>query len=132
MPDGDEHMNKPKHQKLSDVFPEMLRYYFEKIGDSVYGSKPPEFGAVHVPLINQVVQDFGSALDEKVDLEIRDGLVQVLEELMYALEALQQYLDNPNTSKLNKKDAKIFLFFIREQVKELQDVAREVDEESQS
>ena len=41
-------------------------------------------------------------------------------------------LDNPDNSKLNKKDAYIFITFVEQQLGELMKIAEEIDKEYES
>jgi len=50
----------------------------------------------------------------------------------YPISELEKYFQGTGRSKLNDKDTSIFISFLYEQVKNLKDIAAEIDEEYES
>lgn len=126
-----EHREKFKSEKLEYIFPQILHYYYEKIAEAIYSGGPPGFGVGIVEQVANVVDKFKEALDRRGILEAYN-VVQDLELVEYPLAELHKYFESPSTSKLNDKDAYIFLVFIRKQIDWLIGFARGVDEDYSS
>jgi hypothetical protein len=123
-----EHRERFRDEKLVDVFPPTLNYYYEKIAETIHGGAPVEFGAGIVGLVIGVVSDFKNALDTRGILDAYNVSYD-LELVEYPLAELRRYFDSPDESKLNERDAYIFLVFIRHQIDSLIRFATELDEE---
>jgi len=124
-----EHRKKHRGEKLEDAFPQTLTYYYEKISESIHGGKPPEFGALHVKLVSEAIEKLKNMLMTRGLLDAYDSISYHLDLVEYPLGELVRYFSAPQDSKLNAKDAYIFLSFIREQVDSLKHMAVEMDEE---
>lgn len=122
-----EHRDQFREERLASIFPSTLRYYYEKIAETIHGGAPGELGAGFVDLVVDVIEKFTNALDER-DIVHVDNMAYDLELVQYPLAELRRYFDNPDESKLNEKDAYIFLVFIRNQIDSLIELAREIDE----
>jgi len=121
-----EHRLMFKGHKLQDIFPKTLGYYFEKIYESIYGTKPNSSGAFHIGLVSDCVNKF------KVELEKRSILNNheySINELDYPINEIKKYFEEPSESKLNDKDVYIFTYFIDKKIDYLQQIAKEIDEE---
>jgi hypothetical protein len=123
------HRDQFKDKKLADIFPQTLSYYFEKIGESIHGSKSSEFGAIHVKIIAETVDRFKDALSERGILEAYDSISYELDLIEYPLGELRKFFENQEESKLNSKDAYIFTYFISKHIDSLIRMAKEIDEE---
>ena len=80
-----EHKAKYQNQRLQDVFPSTLGYYFEKIVEAIHGSKPAEFGALHVRLVHGTVEAFKERLRERGLLDGHDAVVYLLQLIEYPI-----------------------------------------------
>jgi hypothetical protein len=124
-----EHRKKHRDEKLVDAFPQTLTYYFEKISEAIHGGNFPQFGALHVDLVSEAIERFKTMLTTRGFLNAYDPISYHLELVEYPLAELKKYFDAQHDSKLNAKDAYIFLSFIRKQVDLLKQIAIEIDEE---
>lgn len=120
-----------KSEKLVSIFPETLGYYFEKVGEAVEGKKPAEFGSIHVKLIAQIVQRFKGAVESRMLLDNVPGLSYTFAEIEYPLAELQAYFDAAD-SKMNDKDAMIFVSYTYQRIKSLKEMASSLDEDQGS
>ena len=127
-----EHREKFKDENLADIFPQTLHYYYEKIGETIYGGKLVLLGAANLKLVIDSVERFKNALNERGILKAYDSVIYDLELVEYPLAELRKYFEEPDSSKLNSKDAYIFLEFIRHQIDTLIQYAKEIDEEYSS
>jgi hypothetical protein len=123
------HRDQFKAKRLADVFPQTLSYYFEKIAEAIHGNKPSEFGAIHVKHVIETINRFKDALDERGILEAHDSINYELSLIEYPLGELRAFFDSPQESKLNNKDAYIFMFFVSRHIDGLIKIAEEIDEE---
>jgi hypothetical protein len=124
-----EHRKKHRDEKLADAFPQTLTYYYEKISEAIHGRNFPAFGSLHVKLVSEAVEKFKAMLQTRGLLDAHDSISYHFELVEYPLGELKRYFDAPQDSKLNDKDAYIFLSFIQEQVDFLKRIAVEIDEE---
>jgi hypothetical protein len=90
------------------------------------------FGAGMVNLIKQHIDEVRNALEPRHLLEALGSVRYHLELLTYPLNELQKYFNDQTNSRFNDKDAYIFLSFIRGQIEELRDIAKEIDEDYES
>jgi hypothetical protein len=123
------HRAEHSNEKLQDVFPETLSYGFSKIFAAISGSEPMAFGAAYVERISEILGDLRKRLEKRGDWELHDGVTYHFELLEYPVAELRTFFNDREISELNEKDAHIFCSFIREELKNLEQIAREIDEE---
>lgn len=125
-----EHREKHQDKKLVDIFSNSIGYYCEKVAETLSGGLPPEFGASLVKSMIDSIQAFKSELESRGVLEAYEDSVGYYSEILeYPLNELHNYLIDPPESKLNGKDAEIFLSFIRKNMDIMIQMAGEIDEE---
>jgi len=123
-----EHREAFKDRKLTDVFPQVLPYYFEKIYEATrQGPEWQKFGIVHVDLVNKVLDEFRSALEERGLGGALEGVEDTLGQLDYVLPALREYFEDPDNSRLTDRDPYVFWVFAQLQMHDLQRMAGEID-----
>lgn len=96
--------------------------------ESVHGRKPPEFGRLHVRLLQEAVAAFKAMLADRGNLGAYDTLEYHLDLIGYPLEQLDIYLTTGAASRLNERDAAIFVHFAQSEFKMLLRMAIEIDE----
>lgn len=126
------HRDKFKDKSLSDIFPQTLAYYFEKIGEAINGNKPAQLGAAHVKRVIGIIDHFQESLNERGILNAYDSITDYLGLIEYPLKELLHFLENEHESKLNRDDAYIFMFFVKKHIDDLVEIARELDEKYSS
>lgn len=127
-----EHRKMHREEKLGDFFHNNLSYYFEKIYGATHSSQPPEAGLMHTNLISEVIEKFKNALKNRDLFDTYDSLKYELELLEYPLSELKGFFNEPQSSKLNEKDAYIFASFIEEYIGKIKKTAEEIDQEYNS
>lgn len=120
-----EHRAKYRDQRLQDVFPPTLGYDFQKIAEAVHGSKPAdELGVVHIRFVAEAVEAFKEGLRERGILDAYDSIIDLLQQLEYAIRELSTYFAGPTRSCINAKGAYVFAFFIEKHIEKLKDIAK--------
>lgn len=124
-----EHRERFRSEKLADVFPATLDYYFEKLYESTHGGKGWEFGKLHVDLLARILTEFKEALQKRGTLGAYDEIEHHLGLAAYPLEQLVEYFVSGGRGKLNDRDAFIFISFLEDELRTLREMAAEIDEE---
>lgn len=127
-----EHRSMFKSERLQDSFPSVLNYYFEKLYESIHGSKPVEFGSMHAKLIAEAVESFKNQMERRSILKVYETVTYLLDLLEYPIEQLSLYFTDRSSSSLNSKSAYVFAFFIEKHVEELKSIAEELDKKYES
>ena len=123
------HRKKFEGKRLSSAFG-FITYPFEKIFDAIFSENSPHALLVdaHVEQILRSVNEFKSGLEERE--EPYDNISDIYENLDYSLRHIKAYFHEVKETHLhNKKDVYIFAYFARRQVRELEYLAREKDDE---
>jgi len=88
---------------------------------------------MHIKLIKeQILDKLSNALkDRGLEIDAYDSVKDIYKLLEYPINELELYFDKSKREEkiINHKTAYIFSFFIREKLKELRDIAKEIDEE---
>lgn len=123
------HREKFKGRRLSSAFG-FITYPFEKIFDAIFSENSPHALLVdaHVDQILRSVGEFKAGLEERE--EPYDNISDIYENLDYSLQHIKTYFHEKKETHLhNKKDVYIFAYFARRQVRELEYIAQEKDNE---
>ena len=129
------HKEKFKNEKLEEVFPKTVHYYFEKIYESISNPKnnPPDFGLLHLNLIHKTIKEFQKTLAKRaIEWETYPSIKDTCEQIEYPLSKLEDFfqsLKNGKPPSINEKDAHIFWENSRQHFDELVQISREIDEE---
>ncbi len=127
-----EHKDKFMSQKLSEIFPSTLGYYFSKISEAIHGSMPNELGSGHLKLIKDIIEQFEKALIEREVIPANDFIKYDINQLRYPISELEKYFNNQSQTNLTSEGAYIFLFFIEKHAEKLKELAIEIDEDYSS
>ncbi len=123
-----EHREKFMQEKLSECFPPPLNYYFSKIFEAIQNPKYYPLGGTHIDMISECMEKMRVLLEKRGEWGIYEPINYLYELLSYPLEQLKIFFNNRPASKLNDQDAYIFGSFIKCQIKDLQQIASELDE----
>lgn len=123
------HKEQFSDKKLSSAFPQTIGYYFQKIYQATRGERDHPFGAMHIKLVKECIQQFESMIKERGPMEAYDSITYQLDMLNYPIEQLEMYFSETIESKLNSDDAYIFTHFVQSEMTTLQSIAKEIDEE---
>jgi len=123
------HRSEHRDEKLQEVFPDVLPYYFSKIFEAIHSATYFPMGEMHVDLVTECLSRLKCLLEKRGEWGIYDSVNYEYELLEYPLAELKSFFAGRAASRLNAKDAYIFCAFVREQLKSLQQIAREIDDE---
>ena len=130
------HKEKFKIEKLEAVFPATFSYYIEKIFENVGKSEHAQLGLMHVELVKEVMDKLKESLQKRgIEIDTYDSIKYLYELLEYPITELKLYFDRliaKTEPRINDKTAYIFAYFIREQLSELKEIAKELDDEYSS
>lgn len=117
------HRAKHKDEKLQDIFPDTLHYIFQKIF---------EMSPLSGPCLKDIkarLARFRAALETRNEWREDGGLSYAFNLAVYPADQLEQFFDARQDSKLNDQDAYIFISFLKAQIDQLREMARQLDEE---
>lgn len=125
-----EHRKKHRENKLVDSFPSTTNYHISKIFEST--SNPNEFplGSANIKMIESFLDNFKQELNKRSEWGIYDSINYHYELIEYPLKRLAAYF--ACSDNMNERDAYIFTSFIADQVKKLEQIAQELDDEYNS
>lgn len=128
--DAEEAQHRAAHRdkKVSDAFPSVIGYYFEKAHEAVRRPDYFELGGPVLGFIAERVALFKTLLIERGEWDDHGFTALAFEELEYPLEELAKYFASAPDARLNSKDALIFLAYVRQGVDGLASVAAEIDD----
>jgi hypothetical protein len=130
------HKERFKMEKLEAVFPDTFSYYIEKIFENIGKSEHAQLGLMHVELVKEVMDKLKESLRKRgIEIDTYDSIKYLYELLEYPITELKLYFDRliaKEEPRINDKTAHIFAYFIREQLSELKEIAKEIDDEYSS
>ena len=114
--------------RLQETMPGALDYYFEKMYQAVRDSTP-EFGAMHVRLVQQAVDELERLVKDRDSAVGWDSFGYEFEQIRYPLAELLTYFTPGSAGRLRAQDADIFISFAQTRMHALRSMAAEVDAE---
>ncbi|ABW68535.1 hypothetical protein [Desulfosudis oleivorans] len=123
------HREKYKNKLIVDIFHSSIGYQFSKIAEGIYSTSTPHhrsFGLKMLESVEKTYLEFENALKERN--ELNDYIEHDLEQYKHAITILKSFLTEENEN-MTERDARIYLFYIREKHVHFVEVAKEVDEE---
>lgn len=127
------HKKRFRMDKLAEVFSQ-AHYFVEKIYDGLKGGDKIPIGKIGIQMIKkEILGEFANKLKERgIELETYDSIKYIYDLLGYPIDGLNTYLnrlENNKKANINAQAAYIFWFFIREHIKELEQIAKDIDAE---
>lgn len=123
------HRNEYKSEKLSEIFHPSLTYLFQKIYEAFHNDERVPQAKSHIPMIREMVTKLQVKLEERGELKTNYYAKDKFVSFTYAIEKLESYFSDKEESNLNSKDAEIYCEYAEARLKELRNLAQEVDEE---
>ena len=122
-----EHRKKFGGKKLISAF-QHTSYAFQKVLEATLSTKSPhaELVGTHIDQILKSVETFKSELRERDEPD--DNMEHAYENLNYALQHIKAYFHAPEETHIHSEDTYIFADFAKRQMRELKEVAQEIDE----
>jgi hypothetical protein len=124
------HKNKYKEELMVNIFPVSLNYSFEKIGEAIYfsGYGKKDFGLTMLKIIEDSYIKFENELIKRNELPGNEYLLFDLNQYKHAIVKIRDYLSD-NISKMEESDARIYLFYLKEEHNNFIKIANEYDED---
>lgn len=129
------HKDEFKMTKLSDIL-HFNKFYkdLEEISRPL-GDEPGynfQYGKSALETLQNRLENFKSELSKRDLLGNIDSIDHILSMIDHPLMEVREFYHDNESSRLNKKDIKIFLEFIRFSLQELYDIASEIDDDYES
>lgn len=125
-----EHRQKHKANKLADIFPHTISYHFSKIFEATNRKDLFPLGTVNMKMISECIERFKNELSNRGEWGVYDSINYHYELIDYPLKRLSAYFES--NDDMNEKDAYIFASFLADQIKSLEEIAEEMDEQYES
>lgn len=125
-----EHCVMHKDKKLEDIFPRTMRYHFGKIYEATYSRKGFLLGTPSLKIIAKCIESFKDELSIRGEWGVYESIDYHYELIGYPLKRLESYFEGDGS--MNEKDAYIYASFLSNQIKSLQEIAKELDEQYES
>lgn len=125
------HKERFRMEKLSMIFSDSLVYNFEKIFEGIYREDFVELAAGHLEIVHEMAQNFREAVGRR-NMDYYDSLNHDYSLIEHAITRLKNYCSskaNGEKSEIDKPTAEIFAIYLREQIANLRQQAREIDED---
>ena len=123
------HRKKYKDNLIVDIFHSSMGYQFSKVAEGILSTGhegDQSFGLSMLNSIEKTYLEFENELKKRNEL---DEYTQYdLDQYKHAIQTLKSYLLKENEN-MGESDARIYLFYIREQHAHFVEIAKEVDEE---
>jgi hypothetical protein len=116
------HRTKHKTELIQELFPDILGYLISKICEN------SPVAEVHIREIKRVISRFREALENRGEWIAGSAVACEVELAEYPLGELRSFFSDANQSRLNERDVYIFATFLKTQVEQLREIAREIDE----
>ena len=119
-------------EKMIEVFPPVLNWYFSKLNEAIGNPQLFKLGALHVREIKKVLTELEAALKKRDELEASDWFHERVNDVDYPLTQLAHYFSSSSECEINGITASIFVFYVRKMYDEIKSVVKEIDEEYES
>lgn len=123
------HKEKYKEKLIVDIFHSSMDYYFSKVAEGIYTTSQAHdrsFGLSMLKSIEKTYAEFENTLTQRNELD--DYTSYDLEQYKHAIKVLKSFI-NGESDKLTERDARIYLYYIREEHSHFVKIAEELDEE---
>lgn len=125
-----EHRAMHKDKKLVDIFPPTISYHFSKIYEATYSRDSFFLGTPNLAIIAKCVESFKDELSIRDEWGVYESIDYHYELIDYPLKRLESYFKGDDS--INEKDTYIYASFLSDQLKSIQEIAKELDEEYES
>jgi len=122
------HKEKFGGKLISDIFHSSTSYLFEKVAQGIHSPSENNrsFGLSMLGSIEKMYAEFESAMEERSELDEYTRFD--LDEYKHAIGVVREFLSE-NPRGIGESDARIYLFYLRQQHDHFVKIAQEVDEE---
>jgi energy-converting hydrogenase A subunit M len=126
------HRKEHRDNKLIEIFPSTLHYYFEKITEGIFRETDYlELGLGVLDIVEEIIVKLKQELIAR-DIYEAYNFEEEVSWTEYTLRKIREYFEKIGDHKLNEKDAYIYLTFLRKQFNLLKEMSIEIDNEYES
>lgn len=122
------HREKFRMEKLIEIFPQTLDYHLEKLFEGVYNNDS-NYADINLGMIIDVSKKFRDAIKQR-NMEFYENLQDEYELIEYATSNLRKYYREKEG--IEKSAARIYVIFLKHQIAELREYAKEIDNDYES
>jgi len=126
------HRDQFKGEKMIEIFPNVLNWYFSKLNEAISNPMLHKLGALHVSEIKKVLVDLEKELKKRNELNGSDWFYDLSEDIEYPLSQLSFFFDSDENCEINGITASIFVFFVRHKFEEMKSIVKEIDDDYES
>ncbi len=123
------HREKFQNKLIIDIFHSSMGYQFSKVAEGIYSTSTPHHGHFGLKMLESIEKtyfEYENALTERN--ELNESIEYDLEQYKHAISILKSFLSGENKT-LTERDARIYLFYIREKHPHFIEIAKEIDGE---
>jgi hypothetical protein len=113
---------------LSGIFPPTIGCLLEDLEEILAGDAPLEFGSIYIEKLERILRDFKTAFTLERFYPMYGLVKYYLDIIEHPIVELKEYFNNPEGYAMTPKRAAVFVYFIKEHVEILTQVAREIDQ----
>jgi hypothetical protein len=126
-----EHKEKFKGESLQRLLTKNnLHYIVGKIWEQIHsGGYPPELGLMHLEIIKKNLHEFKEALAKRDLWAGSDSLQHIYRDLDYPLHEVARYFRGEDNQEFAKERVQVNFFFIDKHLDEIEQIAKEIDED---
>ncbi|MGZ0709103.1 hypothetical protein ACWPKO_12290 [Coraliomargarita sp. W4R53] len=123
------HMSQHSKTKLESLIPKTLDYSFGKVSEALRpdGHLYISISKAELRFIVKCYSEFRNELEKRGELPANDWIEYCIAKIEYPLTAVEEYFEDSQQSRLNYKDAQIFMSFARSMHDDLVEIARQID-----
>ena len=124
------HKEKFKDESLADIFGKNQRYIVSKVWESIHSDQyPASLGLMHIELIQKSLGSLKQALEKRDLWGAYDSIKYIYEELQFPISEVEKYFRGEDVTASARKRAEVNFFFVDKHLEELEQIAKEIDEE---
>jgi len=125
-----EHKETFKEESLTAIFTKNLHYFVSKVWEVINSDAfPASLGTMHLELIKEALENFKQALEKRDLWDAYDSIRYIYGELEYPIGEVEKYFQGEDKATLARKRAEVNFFFIDKHLGELEQMAKEIDED---
>ena len=124
------HKEKFKDESLAGTLGKNQRYIVSKVWESIHSDRyPASLGLMHIELIQKSLESFKQALEKRDLWGVYESIKYIYEELQYPIGEVEKYFRGEDVTASARKRAEVNFFFIDRHFEELQQIAKEIEED---
>jgi hypothetical protein len=125
-----EHKEKFKDESIEGIFAKNLHYIVGKVWEAIHSEgHPASLGLMHLEIVKEALENFKQALERRDLWGAYQPIQHIYEELKYPMGEVEKYFRGEDSGGSAGKRAIVNFFFIDKHLQELEQMAKEIDED---